>query len=694
MFRTVACMLVALGFICSPSLAAPAVAAAASVPAASTQLTLPQEEPPHLYGMVTDLAGVLTADEVATIQMRLTEGEQAGVASMWVVFVNDFGGMEAGDWAERTAKRTNLGSNQLLLAVAVKERSLWLYNPPLSPISDTAVDAIVQRDLQRAFSKNDWADGVIAAAKSLQNTPRKGAKSAPAPSQSYSGESGGFGPGVFFLLIGGLAIAVITFAAKFSSKNRRSQALAHIRGGKQRSLAELRKDAGSALVDIDDALRSANDELGFAQAEFGIQQTDQFTSSLREAEDLAAKAFAIQRDLDGADPQPADAEARYRQVLELTGEAEEKLQAHVQQFTEMRNMRSRVDQVLAELDTRALEVRGRLEGARSVLNTLVHRFPAEALGSFQHNPARAREFLDTARRAIDAGKARVGADDRDAAVVQARLAQGAVSQAAQLLDAVYNADEMLADAQKRLPEAINSISSDIVDANRLVTDQSGMQPQLTAAQNAIANGHEAQHGGDPVAALQQLTQAENALDQALEPYRDAEAKQLRAKERVTNQLADLDNQLQRVNTLLHTHRRTIGSQARLAFSQATELARQAHAEKERDPQRAVQLCSQALSHAKQAEQLAVADAQGVMSYDTLGMPGYGQQRGPGFGTLVLADVLGNILTGSAGGSSRRGGFGGGGFGGFGGGGGFSAGGGGFGSGGGFGGSSRGSGTRF
>ncbi|MDO5726342.1 MAG: TPM domain-containing protein [Bowdeniella nasicola] len=671
MLRMFTSLLTALILTCMPAVIMPARATA--------DIAAPISAPLRLDSPLTDEAGVLSPDEITTLEDELASLREETNIALWVVFVADFDNTDAGDWAEATAQRSNLAVNQLLLAVAVDERSLWFYRAPNAPVSSSELEAIITTDLQPAFGDNQWADGVSAAISHLADD----AGSLTTTAGTTEGKSGG-GFVRFGLLI---LIPIVLFYVilRRTSKTKR----ATIQANRQASITELRKAAGTALVDIDDALRSAKDELGFAQAEFGIDKTDEFTASLRQAQSLAAKAFAVHRELDQASTPPRDAAARYRKVLELCEQAETQLHAHIAQFTQMRDMRSRVEEVLRELDTRAVEVRGRLEGARSVLNTLVNRFSPAALASFQDNPARAREFLDTARTAIAAGQQRVVADDRDAAVVQARLAEGAISQASELLQAVYSADEMLADAKTRLPQALASIRADISDANRLVDDHSVIAPQLQAANAAIANAHDAHQSGDPIAALNGLTQAENALDEVLAPYRDAAERTERARERISSQLADLDAHLEAINTLLHTHRRQIGSQARLAFSQALELARQAHDRAESDPHAAIGLCQKARDAAHRSQQLATADAQRATSYPPVGMPGYGNQRGPGFGTLVLADVLGNILTGSTsrgsryGGLPRRGGFGGG-FGG-----GSSRGGGGS-----FGGSSRGAGSRF
>src|SRR5690625_7508621 len=52
---------------------------------------------------------------------------------------------------------------------------------------------------------------------------------------------------------------------------------------------ELNKRAGSALVAVDDAIRSSEEELAFAKAQFGLQATDTFSSALDDAKDKAGQ---------------------------------------------------------------------------------------------------------------------------------------------------------------------------------------------------------------------------------------------------------------------------------------------------------------------------------------------------------------------------------------------------------------------
>ncbi|MDO5700431.1 MAG: TPM domain-containing protein [Bowdeniella nasicola] len=636
--------------LASPTLAAPRENVAALMRANATaalirQAAIGAETPERLAERLTDHAGVLSRTDRSAIDAAIAELREDHGADLWVVFVNTFDGMDRATWSRQTAEASALGANQYLLSVAVQDREYFLDRHAEAEVSSSQLESIALNDVQPALANEDWAGAAVAAADGLADTLDP---ASPIPGLAVGAVIG------LGLVGGGLVVA------RTLHKRKTPHA---------QDLPGLRNEAGSALVDVDDAIRGARDELGFAEAEFGVDATREFATALTEAEALRDRAFHTHRDLEERQRlgtlTEEDQMEGYREILHLTDDASGLIEENVEEFQTMRDMQSRVESVLDDLSVRLSEVRAQVEGARSILTTLLTRYPREALQSFVNNPDRARAFLDTAAGAIEQGRARVAASDRQTAVVQARLADSALGQAADLLAAVARADEELADARERIPEAIRSLTADLRDADRLLASTTDLAAEREAARAAVAAGRAAQQGGDPVGALTMLTSAEDAIDQALSPYREKAEARERAQRNLAERLERLDAQLRSFESLLHTNRRIVGAQARSLFTHAIDCAEKAHSLAESDPVVAIQHATRGLQLMTSAHQA----AQGDLTVDPTRYRRGAAPTDDLLGTLIAGQVLGNVLGGMHGrggrasGSYGGGGFGGGGFGG-------------------------------
>src|SRR5690606_1563990 len=74
------------------------------------------------------------------------------------------------------------------------------------------------------------------------------------------------------------------------------------RGPAPDAVGDLQQRANILLVRVDDAVRGAEDELGYALAQFGQEKTRDFRNALDEARRGLAEAFGLQQRLDDAFP--------------------------------------------------------------------------------------------------------------------------------------------------------------------------------------------------------------------------------------------------------------------------------------------------------------------------------------------------------------------------------------------------------
>ena len=688
-----------------------AVAASAGILTLLTAAPGLAEEPfrvgSHVEDRTSDAVLSADADVEAATERLATETD----LDLFVVYVDSFDGATAQAWADETALMSDLGVNDALLAVAVEDRAYsWSLDQGF-PLTDAQVQQVAA-DAENYLATDDWSGAAIAFADGLRD--------------EATGGSGGSGGSTIWWLLGGGVVVIIAVVVLRSWSRSRRRAGAPARGGAsgrpatpppppdsleaqlaQVPLPELEQRAGSALVALDDAVRSSEQELAFAEAQFGLQAIQEFRSTLDGAKKQLGEAFATQNRLEGAGSATSEAEQRAQliRILTLCDEADQALDDQAEGFAELRNVQARAPQALDEIEQRVQEIADTIGPAEHALGQLRATYPATALESVAKAPDQARQLLTAATEAVRAGRDRLAEEDRSGAVAYVRTAEDALGQAVALVESVHHGSLQLAEARSKLDPALASIRADLVDVERLAGHDSRVQGLLPRAHAAIEQAEAARESGDPIAALAEITGAEDALDDALAPHREEAESRQRAVAKIPAGMQRTEDLIRQVNAYIETHRGAIGPQARTRLADATDLLGQARTDRESDPARTIERINNAWHAASQARDLAHADVRrweeshhdggfGGSGYG--GRSSYGRRGGSGVdvGSLILGGILGQTLGGGRSRGGGLGGFGGGFNGGFGGsrsrggGGGF---GGGFGGGGGRG---RGGGGRF
>jgi len=652
-------------------------ATAGSWPTSAVTALAPADAPFDVPDQLTDRAGVL-GDQLTSLRAELAQLRSDDGVQLFFVFVDTFDGLSGEAWVEQTFTTSGMGGDDVLVAVAVQERryGTWTTSESgISPDEDTRVRA---EDIEPALADNDWSGAVSAAADGYGRAVSGRSQ----PSSTSSDEGGSSFPWGFLLLpVGG----VVAYGLVRRASSRRGAASSGPDGTSTGDAAaalsteELRRRAATALVDVDDAIRSSTEELSYAQAQFGVQATQAFSAALEEARRSAGEAFRLQRELDDAESVDGVDEGHRRDSLEriitLASTADASLDAQEAEFARLRDLQARVPEFLAELTGRASEVRRRLPVAEQELAGLATQYPAEALVTVTGNVDQAKQLLTSAEAFISTGTEHVAADDRPAAVAAGRAAEEAVGQADALLTSVGRARTDLAGAVERIDASLVSISSDVADAERLGADDQLTKTAVVAARAAIAQGMAARTEGDPLAAIRNLTRAEQDIDNALARYREAEAQSLRTTQLLERRLHEVGARLTSIDEYIASRRGAVNAEARTGIATAHGLHERA-SELLTDPPQATGLLDQAEAEGERA----LAQAQDDLD-------SWGGHQGTVAGPRGLDPtslILGGILSGGFG--NRGGGWGGsgGGFGGGGFGGGFGGGGGG----GGFGGGGR------
>lgn len=615
---------------------------------------------------IVDTVGALGAD-TAEVEAAIEQAADASGRQLFVAYVDEFTNPEAADaWANDTAIGNNMGAEDYLLAVAVDGRAYYLSADANASLSDAELARISQDVIEPMLSDGDWAGAAIAAADAIGGGGAGG------------GGGGGWG-WVLFLVIAAAIVAII--AIVLARRRRKAKAEAGPAGPPQPSIDELRRQAGSALVQADDAVKTSDDELGFAVASYGEEATADFKAALDGAKAKVAEAFSLQQQLDDTDPD-TDEERRawYSGIIRLTGEADAILDEQADRFDELRALERNAPAELQRVQGEADAAAARVSAAPQRLAALAGTYAASAVAPVSDNPAQADARLAFAREELAQASTAVAAQRASDAAVGIRAAEEAVDQAVLLADAIDRLATDLAAADQAVSAGVADLEADVQTARGLG------DPGATTLADRVAGEAAALRAGlgaplrDPLAAQARVEQVNAEIDAAIAGVRNAAEQRARAEAQLGRSLATARAQVQAAEDYLVARRGAVGAEARTRLAEAGRLLVEAQALAPTDPAGALTTAQRAESLARTALSLAQQDVGGFGGGMAGGFgAGYGGRQGGGGGGDLFGAVLGGILI-----NSVLGGGGGGGGGMFGGGG--RSGGGGFG--GGFGGGGR------
>ena len=186
---------------------------------------------------------------------------------------------------------------------------------------------------------------------------------------------------------------------------------------------ELDRRAGTLLVQLDDSLKSSEQELGFAVAQFGETATADFTAVLASAKQKVQQAFELQQQLEDVDPETAEQKrAMTTQIIQLCESADAELDAQADAFDELRQLEKNAPQELAEVRAEAAKMAERKDAAAAALAALVSTYADSAVKPVAGNIEQAREAADVRRGGGEEGGRRARRR-QDAAKPRSRCAR-------------------------------------------------------------------------------------------------------------------------------------------------------------------------------------------------------------------------------------------------------------------------------
>lgn len=654
--------LLALGLAAGPLAAGPLAVG----PGAPAGATVAAQDPVDFgTGHVVDDAHVLSQEDVTTITAAAQQLYAQHHVDLFVVYVDTFTApTEAADWANETAARNGLGQRDYLLAVSTAGRTYYLSGDDAGPVSPEQLDGIEQNNVEPKLHAGDWAGAGVAAAAGLGDA---------------LGGSGGGATFFWVFLIGVIVVGLLVFLLVRTRRSRRKQAAAGPATPQSElhtiPLADLERRAGSALVQTDDAIRTSEQELAYATAQYGGTAVVPFQAALDAAKGQLREAFALKQRLDDAEPDTDEQRREWNiHIVQLCGAANQALDAQADAFDELRALEKRIPEATAELTSRVSALRQRLTTSRSTLDGLARRYADAALATVHDNIDQASQRLDFAETAL-AGATQQSEGNAGAAAVGVRAAEESADQAGLLLDAVDRLGTDLDAAQQSLDRTIAELRSDLAEARALAASSdpggtiaataAGTEQTVTDVQAALAAGRV-----DPLELARRLDAANRSIDAVLQGVRDARAQAQRAQSALQQTLLTARARVSACEDFLTARRGAVGPAARTRLAEASRLVAQAEQTATTDAGSALAQAQRAAQLADEATQLAQQDVGGfqpgmggglggVFGGGTVGAGGGGGAVGAILGGILIDSVLGGGLGGGWGGGGNWGGGGGG-----------------------------------
>ncbi|GIF21516.1 hypothetical protein BJ973_005039 [Actinoplanes tereljensis] len=626
------------------------------------------QAPERLAGQVTDQAGVL--EDRAAVDDALGKLQADTGIQLFVVLVDSFDGTPAQDWTDETARLSDLGDRDALLAVATGDRAYAYSFPDDSRLTDSELSDVAANDIEPALAKSDWSAAVIAAA------------------QGYH-KAAGAGSSLTWVVVLILLVIVVALGWVFVRRRRAARSTAPAPAQPARpSLAELTDQANALLIELDDDLRASERELELAAGQYGAAAAGPFRAALDASRQDVAEAFRLRMTLDEV-PAPDEATRRrtLAQIIERCQAADARLDAESEAFDRLRDLEGHAAEVADELDRRRAALEAALPAATTTIQDLLARYAGSAVTAITANVDQARERLTFAASALTQARtdlaaaaspqapetpsgdpAAVPGGDRAEAALAVRAAEQAVDQADQLIAAVNRAATDLPAARVAADALIAEVTAEIAAARAVLngggTVPAGLAAAVSGGEQAVAEVRAglAAAQPDPVAAVARLQAADAALDDALDAARDTAERDARARSLLAQALPVARGEVAAANDFITTRRGAVDAGARASLSEAQRHLALAESLAASNP-------GAALTEAQQAQQLAASAGRvartDVQSWGGGGGGGYGRPGG-GFDAGSFAGaVLGGILSGAArsghgggGGSWGGGGFGG------------------------------------
>ncbi|MBV0894357.1 hypothetical protein [Microbacterium sp. NC79] len=412
---------------------------------------------------------------------------------------------------------------------------------------------------------------------------------------------------------------------------------------------ELSRRAEAAMIAVDERIRTAADEVGFAQAELGAEATKDLRDALTAVRTHMQEAFTLhQLNHDHLPDTPEELRTRNARIVQLCEWADDVLDERTAALADRIDRVRRAPEVLARVHADSAALDNRVPAARDTIVRLAERYNDTAMSKVAAGADEATQLIAFARHSADVSSRRRAAGHNEEANLALETAIEAVRRAATVLDGVEDYELQALRAESTLNDVIADSRNDLIAARDMMSAPA-VATAMSALEAALAQLPPAGSKSDPFTSLSQLRDANQALDAAVVKARDRAARPLPAVEAVRHAVDDADRQIAVARSVIAGHRGWIGADARTRLAEAERLRididRLIVPEDTREE--ALALARRTAQLASEALQLAQRDIDSSRPQQQNTWGGGGRNQGGGMsdmmGGLIGGAILGGIL---------------------------------------------------
>ena len=374
---------------------------------------------------------------------------------------------------------------------------------------------------------------------------------------------------------------------------------------------EVEVRAKGLIVRADTAVREADREVAFAEAQFGAAAAREVREALETARGRLREAFLLQQRLDDAEPDTAAERRRWSaRIAALCESALDEIDGAERGLATRRRAERGASASVPALRDDLAALERRRDDAAAVRERLATRYAPAALGAAHAASVRVDAALAGMRAALDDAEQRLTRSDPAAAMLAE--ASERKERATRDLAELEGFETQLAQAQAEAVEDAAALDAELAAARRERDGQDDADAQ-SALGGAIGEASAVMAArtdvaGDPFADRDRLRAARDRLEVARAAARNAQGRLDGARGALGGAIAIAESQARVARAAIERGGARIGADARTRLAEAERqllMARQ-----EPDPVAALDAARRAASRASDAEALA--------AYDTMG----------------------------------------------------------------------------
>ena len=176
----------------------------------------------------------------------------------------------------------------------------------------------------------------------------------------------------------------------------------------------------------DDLVRSSEQEMEYARAQFGDDVIGDFVTALQTSRTNLNEAFSLQQKLDDEVPDTDEQKLEWSQrILELCSESTKVLEERKADFDELRKLEQNAPAALDNVRKLRAAAGAEVDRADQILAALTAAYASAAISPVADNPAQARSRLAFTDTQVEAADGFIAAGKTGDAAVSVRAAEGA-----------------------------------------------------------------------------------------------------------------------------------------------------------------------------------------------------------------------------------------------------------------------------